>query len=440
MGIASTSSVNQAQSTANVALKTANSNTIAINNLSNRMNYVEGNLQNQLDQQQSSLQNLKAETTANRTDLNLLMEERRQKIEEEQRLAELERKRNVTVTTNINAVKIDFEYEDGEKDTKVYFAKQDKPSEEFAETTPVPIEAKLFYLKNDLVNMGASSVTVDAQAKRQPPSIKSITKDDTDARLTVLVRNPSAITVYFGFKNLAGIAVVNIYESKTMNKVVDGMRINLHSSSDNVVYTKGIEVASNLDYYKNYILEIKHSGTATNFNILQPHEIYVSDIAVHRVADATNCIREYVSNDNFTNNFYVDDGSKNSITGRKNYVEFFDTQIETIKSINDTSIKINASVLDVKSVEVQNTRTRRFSMLYRDIDYDVVKSGSDTFIRLRFEPKINSLVRIKYDTISSQIARKIELTQPVSIDGEFDRYRNIHVQNEAIYVEINANQ
>ena len=385
-----------------------------------------------------------------RTELHDLIEEReREKREEEERLRqqaleearrrELARLQGLTVVTNLNAIKVDFEYENGERDIKFYFAKQDKPLTEEGESDPIPIKADVFYIKNDLVTNNIDDVEITGSAKLQMPSIKSLVKDETDAKMEFQLQYASSVSVYFGFMASAGIAEYDIYEEETGEYFIASGTVDLHSTSDSAMPSvRGVELADNLDDTKNYTLEIRHSGGA-NGMVYSPgldHKIYVGEIQIHRVADATNSVVEYISNDGFANNSYIDNGAQNSLTGRDNFVEFFEIQIDVADGITET-FPIKTAVLRVRSVEIDNGRG--FKELNEFIDW----SGSPTDdngidIVLTFVPKSGAKLRIKYDTISSRLQRKIELNQPITVAGDYDRYTNMYLQNEACYTEIIA--
>ena len=348
-----------------------------------------------------------------------------------------------TVTTNVNAIEIIYQQTDGSVKTYYFYAKQDLPPVN-TESDPVPVQADLFYVVDDLSRNNIGTVTINGTTQIQPPAIKSITKADTTSAMQIELPNPSAITVYFGFFNKAGIASYDIYEKGTSNYFIQSGQVDLHSSSDAVtVGIKGVEIASGLDESKTYVLRVKHTGTANPqiFDSGQDHRIYVSDVVVHRNADASKSILEYVSNTAFANSSFIDNGSQNSVTGRPNYVEFFDVQRDVADGVTAT-FPINAATINVRSVEIDNGRG--FKTLNQFIDWVTELSDGETTYKqnvvLSFTPKSGAVIRIKYDVFSYALQRKIELSQPKTFDGRYDRYVNIYAQNEATYIEINANE
>lgn len=353
--------------------------------------------------------------------------------------AELERKRSAVVYTNINAVVVQFNYEDGSKEGKFYFAKQDKPADagvgDTFETTPIPIRVDTFFVEDDIAKNNISNVSVTGYAKVQAPSLKSVLKSDTTSKAIVELKQPSAVSVYFGFENLAGVAEYNIYEKETGKFLVQSGEIDLHSTSDILVQTRGVELADDFDNTKDYILEIKHSGKATN-DLLLDHKIYIGDVKVHRFADASNSVVETISNDAFLNNTYIDNGSRNSLTGRKNYVEFFDIQLENCDG-NTSNFPIKGNAIKISKVELNNGRT--FKELNQFVDWNTEKDEDlNLSVKLTFTPKEKSKLRITYETASSFLQRQIILTQPVTSTGDYDRYTDMYVQNEAVYMSIQS--
>jgi len=352
---------------------------------------------------------------------------------------ELQRKRSAIVYTNINAVAIGFTYEDGSKEGKYYFAKQDKPQDsgvgDVFTTDAIPIRVDTFFVSDDKTDSNVNNVTLTGFAKIQAPSIKSIPRSDTTSKAVVELKNPSSVSVYFGFANLAGIAGYNIYEKDTGKFLVQSGEIDLNSSSDVLVSTRGVELADNFDSTKNYILEIYHTGKVTN-DLLLDHKIYVGDIKIHRMSDSTNSVAELISNDAFINNSFPDDGSRNSLTGRKNYVEFFESQLEVCDG-QKSSFYIKGNAMKILKVELNNGRT--FKELNQFVDWNVVNDAKlNMSVDLTFIPKQNSKLRITYEVASSFLQRQIVLTQPITTDGKYDRYTNIYVQNEAAYLSIQS--
>lgn len=345
------------------------------------------------------------------------------------------------VTANINAIKIDYILNDDSVKSYYFYGKQDLPAVG-ASGEPVPIRADVFFVKNDLVRNNVDTVTVNGSTVIQPPSIKSITKADTTSNMHIELKNPSAVTVYFGFFDKAGIASYDIYDKATGEFFIQSGTVDLHSSSDTLtVAVKGVDLATDLDDSKNYILRVKHTGTANPqiFDSGFDHKIYIGDVVVHRVADATESILEYVSNTAFANSSFLDNGSRNSITGRTNFIEFYDIQTD-IADGTQSVFPVNAATINVRSVEIDNGRG--FSALNRFIDWITEFSDATAHrqnVVLQFVPKKGAAIRITYDVFSYALERKIELSQPKTHDGRYDRYTNIYAQNEAIFIEINAN-
>lgn len=346
------------------------------------------------------------------------------------------------VTTNINAIEVVYQLTDGSQKTYYFYAKQDLPPVNTS-SSPVPIQGDIFYVVNDLARNAVNTVTINGTTQIQPPAIKSVTKADTTSTVSIDLPNPSAVSVYFGFFNRAGIVNYDIFEKDTTNYFIQSGQVDLHSSSDAVIVAiKGVEVASGLDETKTYTLRMKHTGTANPqiFDSGQDHKIYVGDVVIHRNADASQSILEYVSNTQFANSSFLDDGRQNSITGRTNFVEFFDVQ--RVVADGETAVfPVNAATVNVRSVEIDNGRG--FKTLNQFIDWTTELSDGETTYRqnvvLSFVPKQGAVVRITYDVFSYGLQRKIELSQPKTFDGRYDRYVNIYAQNEATYIEINAN-
>lgn len=349
--------------------------------------------------------------------------------------------------TNVTAVSVELTYNNGEKLTKTYWGKLDKfpvEADQTVEQAPVPITAKMLYAKNDLVTNSVSNVTIAGNSVIQPLTIKSITKADTTSTVTFEAANPSSIVVYFGFFNKAGIVKYSIFEKDTTNYFLQDETVDLHSSSNSsVVEVRGVEIASELDSSKTYIVQIKHSGTA-NPNIFDnsfEHRIYVADIIVNRIADASRSVVENVSNTAFLNTSYATDGSKNSLTGRPDFAEFFEVQIENADGITD-SYRIKTPTIRIRSVEIDNGRG--FEELDDGVDWVTTFGSSeegfnDTRVQLSFIPKSGAIIRIQYDTYSFGLQRRIDLSQPITTNGLYDRFANVYVQNEAIFNEISAN-
>lgn len=74
------------------------------------------------------------------------------------------------------------------------------------------------------------------------------------------------------------------------------------------------------------------------------------------MSDSTNSVAELISNDAFINNSFPDDGSRNSLTGRKNYVEFFESQLEVCDG-QKSSFYIKGNAMKILKVELNNGRT-----------------------------------------------------------------------------------
>jgi hypothetical protein len=338
----------------------------------------------------------------------------------------------IPTKTNINAIVIKFNYEDGSTESKIYFAKQDEATVENPVTSAIPIRADVFFVQDDA---SVNTITINGYAKIQAPAIKSIPKSDTTSKAVIDLVKPSSVAVYFGFENLAGIAGYNIYEKETGKFLVQSGEVDLHSTSDALVYTKGVEIADNFDSSKDYVLEIYHTGKATN-DLLLDHKIYVGDVKIHRFADASNSVVELISNDGFINNSYTDDGSRNSLTGRRNYVEFFDTQLDECDGKLDR-FAVKAGANKILKVELNNGRV--FKELNQFVDWNVeVAEDGRLYVKLAFTPKNKAKLRTTYETTSTILKRKIMLTQPVTTNGDYDRYTDMYVQNEAVYMSIQS--
>ncbi len=324
----------------------------------------------------------------------------------------------------------------------MFFAKQDKPTTANAVSSQVPIRADIFYADNYLNTIGNPAVSIAGSTTIQPPNIKFVNKSDTTSRMFLDLPNADGVTVYFGFFEKAGLAQYVITNKDTSEVIASG-EVDLHSTSDiDVVAVKGVELASGLDDSLNYLLEIKHTGNANPaiFDILEDHPIYVGDVQIHRQAVTDRSIVEFISNNAFINDSFTDDGSRNSITGRVNFVEFFNVQTDIADGITDT-FKIKSATRSVRKVEVDNGRG--FFELDRNIDWVLDIINPDTFesqVILEEIPKENAAIRITYDVLSFALQRKIEITQPQTYDGKYDRYNDIYVQNEAVYIEIKAEE
>lgn len=348
------------------------------------------------------------------------------------------------VITNINAVKVDIELNDRSTKTYYLFGNQKKPSIANEETNAVPIQAEIFYARDLLKRNGDPVVTYTGQTTVQPPSIKSINKSDLTSRMKIDLPKATGVSVYFGFQDRAGIAFYNVYEKENGdNSFSLSGQVDLHNSS-NVQFpiAKGVELVNGLDNTKDYVLEIGHTGSAnpTIFDAGQNHPVFVGDVQINRLADSSLSVVEKVSNTAFANSSFTDNGSNNSLTGRKNFIEFFNVQTIVSDGTTDT-FRIDAPTVNVRSVEIYNGRS--FRELNRNIDYVTKPNSSvdifDISVVLSFIPKENAAIRITYDVASILLQRKIELNQPVTQDGRVDRYTNLYVQNEGSYIEINAN-